>query len=190
MGLRKMICVAAALCLWAIQVSAATTEAYQSTSIEARLITAENGVSLGASVLSAGLSLKLSDGWKTYWRSPGEVGLPPEIDWSGSTNLASATMLWPAPTRFRAFGIENFGYAKQVTFPIQIKLIEPGKPATLKADVFLLVCSEVCVPQDFTLSLNLSDASGIDQSSALEIAEWSAKVPVDSSDTLLNATAN
>ena len=190
MSLRTILYALLAIGLWTTQGMAAATQAYKSSSVEARLITAENGVAPGASALSAGLSLKLSEGWKTYWRSPGEVGLPPEIDWSGSTNLASAKILWPAPTRFRAFGIENFGYAKQVTFPFQITLADPGKPAILKADVFLLICSDVCVPQDFSLTLDLPAATGVDQSSADEIAAWSAKVPLDSAATLLNASAS
>uniref|UniRef100_UPI0040477B9A protein-disulfide reductase DsbD family protein n=1 Tax=Yoonia sp. TaxID=2212373 RepID=UPI0040477B9A len=190
MSLRTILYALLAIGLWTTQGMAAATQAYKSSSVEARLITAENGVAPGASALSAGLSLKLSEGWKTYWRSPGEVGLPPQIDWSGSTNLASAKILWPAPTRFRAFGIENFGYAKQVTFPFQITLADPGKPAILKADVFLLICSDVCVPQDFSLTLDLPAATGVDQSSADEIAAWSAKVPLDSAATLLNASAS
>lgn len=190
MSLKRMIYAILAICLWATQGVAAATDAYKSSSVEARLITAENGVAPGTSVLSAAISLKLADGWKTYWRSPGEVGLAPEIDWSGSTNLESATMLWPAPTRFRAFGIENFGYAKEVTFPVQIALKNPGKPASLKADAFLLICSDVCVPQDFSLILDLPAATGVDQKSAEEIAAWSAKVPLDDVNTRMNATAN
>ncbi|HCX68676.1 MAG TPA: hypothetical protein DHK64_14410, partial [Rhodobiaceae bacterium] len=58
---------------------------------------------------SAGLHLELSKGWKTYWRSPGEVGIPPSIDWAGSENIENVEFLWPAPERFTAFGIENFG---------------------------------------------------------------------------------
>lgn len=169
---------------------AATSDAFTTQAASAKLITAENAVTPNAGVLSAGISVALSDGWKTYWRSPGEVGLPPEIDWSGSTNLASAEMLWPAPTRFRAFGIENFGFAKQVTFPVRLTLINPGQPTVLKADVFLLVCSDVCVPQDLTLRLNLPAGTGIDQTTAAEIANWSAKVPTDSALSDLEANAH
>ncbi|MFT5866158.1 MAG: suppressor for copper-sensitivity B, partial [Gammaproteobacteria bacterium] len=169
---------------------AATSDAFTTQAASAKLITAENAVAPNAGVLSAGISVALSDGWKTYWRSPGEVGLPPEIDWSGSTNLASAEMLWPAPTRFRAFGIENFGFAKQVTFPVRLTLINPGQPTVLKADVFLLVCSDVCVPQDLTLRLNLPAGTGIDQTTAAEIANWSAKVPTDSALSDLEANAH
>ncbi len=190
MVLAKILQAAFIIGIWATQITAATSEMFVSSSVEARLITAENGVSPNSTVLSAGLSIKLSDGWKTYWRSPGEVGLPPDIDWSASTNLETATLLWPTPTRFRAFGIENFGYAKQVTFPFQIKLKDPGKPATLKADVFLLICSEVCIPQEFSLTLDLPAMIGIDQTSAAEIALWSAKVPTNAADTSLQATAN
>ncbi|MEJ6745993.1 MAG: protein-disulfide reductase DsbD family protein, partial [Yoonia sp.] len=180
MGLTKVTAICLAICLWGVNAFAATSDVFVTQAASAKLITAENAVAPNAGVLSAGISVALSDGWKTYWRSPGEVGLPPEIDWSGSTNLASAEMLWPAPTRFRAFGIENFGYAKQVTFPIRLTLTDPGQPTVLKADVFLLVCSDVCVPQDLTIKLQFPAGSGIDQSAAAEIANWSAKVPTDS----------
>ena len=102
--------------------SAERSDAFTSPAVTARLITAEDGIAANTQGISAALSLKLGEGWKTYWRSPGEVGLPPEIDWSGSVNVQSAEFQYPAPTRFRAFGIENFGYEKQVTYPILITL--------------------------------------------------------------------
>ena len=158
---------------------AAQSTRYETPALSARLITAENGIRPGAGTISAGLSLELGEGWKTYWRSPGEVGFPPEIDWGGSQNLASAEFQWPAPTRFRAFGIENFGYEKTVTYPIQLTLKDPGSALDLKAQVSLLVCSDICVPLNFNLSLFVSSGIGIDQKSAGEIARWAARVPVD-----------
>jgi suppressor for copper-sensitivity B len=182
--------IAVALLVSAGSLAAEQSEAFSTPAIVASLITAENGVAPGAGYLSAGLKLTLNEGWKTYWRSPGEVGLPPKIDWSGSTNLAAAEFLWPAPTRFRAYGIENFGYANHVTFPIRLSLETPGQPAQLNASVFMLVCSEVCIPQDFTLTLDLPAGTVLDQVSAMEIATWSAKVPIPSSTTDLRVTAN
>ena len=107
---------------------AAESEPVRAETLVTRLITAEDGVAPRAGRLSAGLHVDLAEGWKTYWRSPGEVGLPPEIDWGASRNVADVAMLWPAPTRFQAFGIENFGYGGEVLFPLLVTLERPGEP--------------------------------------------------------------
>ncbi|MCF3595047.1 thioredoxin family protein [Rhodobacteraceae bacterium LMO-12] len=159
--------------------NAATSESFADSAVEAHLITAENGVTPGATTLSAGLHLQLGENWKTYWRSPGEVGFPPSIDWAGSQNVADVSFLWPAPERFTAFGIENFGYHDEVVFPLRVTLSEPGAPARLSARVNLLICSTVCVPQDFNLSLTLPRASGIDDAAAALISAYADKVPDD-----------
>ena len=164
-------------------VVAAGSESFRNPAVEARLITAENGVNPDATSISAGLHLQLGEDWKTYWRSPGEVGLPPSIDWAGSENIAEAAFLWPAPERFTAFGIENFGYHDEVVFPIRIVLSEPGMPVALRARVSLLTCSTVCVPQEFDLSLDLPRASGIDNEAARLISTYAARVPDDGMET-------
>ncbi|SFN97756.1 suppressor for copper-sensitivity B [Roseovarius lutimaris] len=164
--------------LVASPVRALESNAYRSEALTARLIVAEAGIAPGSRFLSAGLKIELEEGWKAYWRSPGEVGLPPEIDWEESTNLEDVEILWPAPTRFRAFGIENFGYAKQVTFPLQLQLVNSDRSAELKAIVNLLICSNVCVPERFELTLPVPLGSGVDAKAATEIATWAARVPV------------
>jgi len=170
---------------------AATSEPYESNAVTARLIAAQDGVAPEAGALSAGLDLTLADGWKTYWRSPGEVGFPPRIDWGGSENVADVGFLWPAPHRFRAFGIENFGYKGEVVFPLNITLSEPGAPARLNANVAALICSEICVPHDFTLTLDIPAGVGIDEVSAERIAAFVRKVPDDGgqSDMAMGAAA-
>lgn len=156
---------------------AAQSSAHETKALTARLLTAENGIPAGDKTVSGALYLKLNDGWKTYWRSPGEVGIPPQIDWSGSANVEHVEFLWPAPSRFRAFGIENFGYSKTVAFPLQITLANPGEPIALKANVNLLVCSDICVPDSFDLALALGPGSGIDAEAAPIIAAFSKRVP-------------
>lgn len=156
---------------------AAESEPHVSAISTARLISAENGVLPDTRYISAGLAITLEDTWKTYWRSPGEVGLPPEITWDGSENIADVQVLFPAPTRFRAFGIENFGYEKAVTFPLKVTLAEPGLPARLNAQANLLVCADICVPEQFDLSLPLPARSGVDSASAGLIAVAAAQVP-------------
>ncbi|WP_233416710.1 protein-disulfide reductase DsbD family protein [Halovulum marinum] len=175
--------------LAATSVAAAGSERYSDPAVEARLITAENGINPDATSISAGLQLQLGEGWKTYWRSPGEVGRPPSIEWAGSENIKAAEFLWPAPERFTAFGIENFGYRDEVVFPIQILLNEPGAPVDLRARVNLLVCSTVCIPQDFELSLTLPRASGIDTEAAGLISDYAARVPDDGTGTGISITS-
>lgn len=153
------------------------SELYQSNSLEASLVSVQEGITQETRTFTAGLNVKLEDGWKTYWRSPGEVGLPPEVDWSASQNIESVDFQYPAPTRFRAFGIENFGYSHEVLFPLQVTLKDAGQPAVLAGDVSLLVCSDVCIPDDFTLSLAVTGGSGIDADVAVKITEAVARVP-------------
>ena len=165
-------------CIWASMSLAASTDAYENTSISARLISVENGVAPNSGTLSLGLDIQLAEGWKAYWRSPGEVGLPPDVSWDGSENLASTQMLWPAPERFTAFGIENFGYKDRVVLPIQAVLETVGQAVDLRARVTLLTCSTVCVPHDFNLSLTIPVGVGVDTASAGLISEYARRVPV------------
>ena len=165
--------------LWATVLPAAVSESYTSLGIDARLISVENAVPPNATTVSIGLDLQLGEGWKAYWRSPGEVGVPPEISWDGSENLANAHILWPAPNRFTAFGIENFGYSDRVVLPIEIQLNDPGAPASLAANVTLLTCSDICVPHDFLLTLSLPAGVGIDLTAGDLITEFANKVPLD-----------
>lgn len=164
---------------WASLSYAEVSEPYTNIAVEARLISVENAVPPNATTLSLGLDLQLAEGWKAYWRSPGEVGLPPQISWEGSKNLASAEILWPAPERFTAFGIENFGYYDRVVLPVKAMLETAGEAVDLKAQVTLLTCSDICVPHDFTLNLSMPAGVGIDLRAGDLITEYADKVPLD-----------
>lgn len=145
--------------------------------LDARLITAEDGVTPGATTLSGGLVIALADGWHSYWKSPGQVGYPPSVDWSASENVAYVEFQWPEPTRFTAFDIENYGYKGTLVHPLKITLERPGEAVKLRGSVSLLVCEDICVPADFDLSLSIAQGSGIDANAALLIAEAAALVP-------------
>lgn len=94
----------------------------------------------------AGLEIAMADGWKTYWRMPGDGGVPPQFDWSGSTNVASVNVLYPAPTRMAEAGGEVLGYKHAVLFPIEVKPQDPGKPVALKLALEFGICRDICVP--------------------------------------------
>ncbi|WP_120505439.1 protein-disulfide reductase DsbD family protein [Sulfitobacter mediterraneus] len=170
---------------------AAESNTYSNSAVNARLVSAETGVAPDAVSISLGLVLEYGDGWKGYWRTPGEVGLAPEIDWAGSSNLASAEILWPAPERFEAFGIENFGYSGEVVLPIRVMLEDRGEPLELRARVALLTCSNVCVPHTFNLALDLPNGTVIDRASANAIATFVSQVPAapEESDIEINTVA-
>ncbi len=130
--------------------------------------------------IPAGLHLELADGWKTYWRSPGDAGTPPTIDWSASGNVAGVRMQWPAPHRFSLFGIDTFGYTDEVVFPLELEVERPGEPVALRGTADILVCSDVCVPTTLSLSLDLPPGTaGIDPAAAGLIARYRARVPDD-----------
>ena len=99
-----------------------------------RLISATTAVG-DLETIPLGLEVRLDDGWKTYWRSPGDAGIPPHVEWENSGNLETAAFLWPAPVRFNYYDLETFGYEKQVVFPINAHLRKVGEAVSLRATV-------------------------------------------------------
>lgn len=100
----------------------------------------------------AGLALQLAEGWKTYWRSPGDAGVPPVFDWSESKNLREAEVLWPRPELFESFGMQTVGYSRQVMLPVRLTPEDPSKPVDLRLKASLGVCQELCVLEELQLS--------------------------------------
>ena len=146
--------------------------------VEARLIAAVDGTGGGATV-ALGLQVRLWPGWKTYWRSPGDAGLPPRIDWTGSRNLAGVDIAWPAPIRFSVFGLETFGYEGELVLPLTAHLTKPGEALALTATGELLVCHDICVPARFDLALALPAGPATPGAEAGLIAGAVKKVPGD-----------
>jgi DsbC/DsbD-like thiol-disulfide interchange protein len=129
--------------------------------VQARILpgwTAEDGSHLAA------LHLTLAPGWKTYWRAPGDAGIPPSMDLQGSYNLASVTPIWPTPEIFEQNGMQTVGYDEQLVLPLRIVPQTPGQPARITAQMQIGVCSTICVPVDLDFALDLPrDGSAPDQ---------------------------
>ncbi len=104
------------------------------------------------------LRLTLKDGWKTYWRAPGDAGIPPQFDWKGSGNIADIAVTWPAPHVFDQNGLRSVGYEDQLVLPVEITPKNPAIPVRLRGEMDLGVCKDVCVPGrldfDHTLDAN------------------------------------
>jgi DsbC/DsbD-like thiol-disulfide interchange protein len=94
----------------------------------------------------AGLSLALAPGWKTYWRSPGEAGIPPQFDWTGSVNVQSVRVHWPSPVIFRTNGMVTVGYTGSVVFPLEVVPVDASQPVSLSVHVDLGICKDICMP--------------------------------------------
>ena len=113
----------------------------------------------------AGLSLALAPGWKTYWRSPGEAGIPPEFDWSGSQNVKAVYVHWPSPVVFHTNGMQTVGYDGGVILPLEVVPEVPGQPVVLRARVGMGICKDICMPAEVLVSADLvapgADPGGI-----------------------------
>ncbi|MDE9451421.1 hypothetical protein J3R80_13180 [Aliiroseovarius sp. Z3] len=103
----------------------------------------------------AALRIRLAEGWKTYWRAPGEAGIPPSLNWQGSGNLAAVQFHWPVPEVFRSGGMQTIGYVHELVLPMTLVPKTVGKPIALTGKVNLGVCLDVCMPMDATISINL-----------------------------------
>jgi DsbC/DsbD-like thiol-disulfide interchange protein len=103
----------------------------------------------------AGVQFDLSPGWKTYWRVPGESGVPPVFDWSGSANLKQAEVLWPAPSRHHDEGGEAIGYKDRVIFPVEVVASDPAQPVSLRLSLQFAVCQSICIPAEAKMELTL-----------------------------------
>lgn len=104
----------------------------------------------------AAMELSLAPGWKTYWRSPGEAGIPPSFDWSGSQNIQSVRIHWPAPSVFEINGMQTIGYHDRLILPLEVTAVDPSRPVTLSVRMDLGVCDDICLPASLALTSELS----------------------------------
>jgi DsbC/DsbD-like thiol-disulfide interchange protein len=126
-------------------------------------------------IVRAGIEIRLDPGWKTYWRYPGDSGVPPTFDFGGSENIKSVTTLWPAPERFAdGAGGYSIGYRGDVILPLRIVPNDATKPSSLRLKLGYAVCGKLCVPAQADLDLTLSGKAGAEEPT-LTAAE--ARVP-------------
>ncbi|MCX7888878.1 MAG: protein-disulfide reductase DsbD family protein [Rhodobacteraceae bacterium] len=116
----------------------------------------------------AALRLTLASGWKTYWRAPGDAGIPPAFDWTGSGNLRSVAFHWPRPEVIDVGGMRTLGYHGELVLPIELTPIVPDAPVDARATVQLGVCDEVCVP--LSLSVRAELPKGLPADAAVKAA--------------------
>ncbi|CAG8998183.1 MAG: Thiol:disulfide interchange protein DsbD [Candidatus Celerinatantimonas neptuna] len=104
--------------------------------------------------LSGLLEMRLSHNWKTYWRSPGEAGAPPQLLFDQSANIKSIQWHWPLPKRYDSLGVETIGYDRDVAFPLTFELIHPHQRVILDASLALSACHNVCIQAHYPIYLS------------------------------------
>jgi DsbC/DsbD-like thiol-disulfide interchange protein len=136
--------------------------------------------SRSGAVLLGGIALQFKPGWHTYWRTPGDSGVPPRFDFAKSDNVEAVTVLWPAPKKFDdGAGGTSLGYLDQVVLPLRIVAKNADKPVTLRADVNYAVCEKLCIPVQANLELTFNSVASTEDSalfSALDTVPKPANV--------------
>jgi DsbC/DsbD-like thiol-disulfide interchange protein len=121
--------------------------------------------SRSGAVLLGGIAFQLQPGWKTYWRTPGDSGVPPRFDFSKSENVEAVTVLWPAPTKFDdGAGGHSLGYHDQIVLPLRIVAKNADKPVMLRADINYAVCEKICIPVDANAELAFASVASTEDS--------------------------
>jgi DsbC/DsbD-like thiol-disulfide interchange protein len=121
--------------------------------------------SRSGAVLLGGIAFQLQSGWKTYWRTPGDSGVPPRFDFSKSENIEAVTVLWPAPTKFDdGAGGHSLGYHDQIVLPLRIVAKNADKPVMLRAEINYAVCEKLCIPVEANAELPIASVASTEDS--------------------------
>lgn len=117
----------------------------------------------------AGIRLDLDEGWKTYWRAPGEAGIPPAFDFTLSRNLEGFQIEWPTPVVFDQGGMSTIGYKDFVIFPVVLTPKRESRKIALRGVIDIGVCKDVCLPVSVNLNADI-DANVTQRDPALAAA--------------------
>jgi DsbC/DsbD-like thiol-disulfide interchange protein len=127
-----------------------------------------------SAAIRGGIELRLAPGWKTYWRYPGDSGIPPRFDFSKSRNVKSVAVRWPAPQRLADESGTSIGYKHDLIFPLDVVPEDRGRPVMLSLTIDYGVCEKICVPVDAKAELTIS---GKPTAQDARIAAADARVP-------------
>ena len=128
----------------------------------------------GARVVQAGIEIRLKPGWHTYWRYPGDAGIPPRFDFKGSQNVKSVDVRWPAPKRLPEGSAMTIGYDRDVILPLAIVPEDPAKPVTLRLNADYAICEKLCAPVEGKAELTIIPGSSKLES---QLAAAESRVP-------------
>ena len=143
-----------------------------------RLVAATLKAADGRETLTAGIEIGLDNGWKTYWRNPGDNGgVPPEFDFKKSVNAGSPKVMFPAPSRLADPLGDSIGYKHGVLFPVALTPADPAKPVILTVTATYGVCAKVCIPEEHELTLTIDPTAPLDEALASLVSKALARIP-------------
>ena len=100
-----------------------------------------------------GIQIRMQAGWETYWRSPGDAGVPPEFDFDGTENVDELYVDWPLPERKVQSGMTTYVYHSDVLLPVTIYPVERTAPVKVRLHITYAACREVCVLEEAALTI-------------------------------------
>lgn len=103
----------------------------------------------------AALHIVLEPGWKTYWRAPGDVGIPPQFDWAGSRNIHAVSTNWPTPVVFFEQGMRSVGYQTELVIPLHLTAQNGGADMLLAGEMQIGICKDICIPANLSFNATL-----------------------------------
>jgi DsbC/DsbD-like thiol-disulfide interchange protein len=139
-----------------------------------RLIAGASRTESGATIHRAGIDVRLARGWKTYWRYPGDSGLPPRFDFTHSENVKAIAVRWPAPQRLEDESGTSIGYKSDFVLPLDVWPQDGTKPVKLRLRVDYGICEKICIPAEAKAELTLTGGA---TTHAARIAQFAARVP-------------
>jgi DsbC/DsbD-like thiol-disulfide interchange protein len=135
------------------------------------LVAGENGR------IEGGIEIQLEPEWYTYWRNPGEAGVPPIFDFSGSENVAHVEVRYPAPVRYDDGASVSLIYRDEVVFPLSVTPVETEQPVTLRLDARFGVCSAICIPTAAKSEVTFAPGAAADPLSLARLGEFARRIP-------------
>lgn len=166
-----------ALGLW-LGATSAHAQAPAARHVKASLVAEMDAVRPGQP-LTVGIRLEMEKGWHTYWRNPGDSGLPTRARWDLPEGFAAGEIRWPYPIRFRTGPIVSYGYEHEVLLPVEIR-VPPAissRHVRIAARVDWLECLEACLPGRAELSLTLPVGAATPGPHAALFAEARRRLP-------------
>jgi DsbC/DsbD-like thiol-disulfide interchange protein len=168
-SLKVLLLSAAFGCATGLPAAASSSIWYNTEGGKVRLVT--SGKPDEAGRIYGVLDIALKPGWKTYWRDPGDAGVPPQIAVSASTNIANATFSFPPPQRHDDGYGKWAGYDHPVSLPVTFTLSAPNEPAVIDADIFLGICETICIPVQTRLTIDPgSDPDNVEDAALVKAA--------------------
>ncbi|MGJ8564346.1 MAG: protein-disulfide reductase DsbD family protein [Alphaproteobacteria bacterium] len=154
----RIVILIISLFLSGLTAHAAESERVDTGFVQAQLISTHSQVAPGQT-FHIGLRTVLDPHWHTYWKNPGDSGEPVQITWDAPQTLSHGDIIWPLPDTVPTGPIVNYGFEGRPVFPVAFEVSKDavvGEVLSVDADVYYLVCKDICVPEDAKLSLDLT----------------------------------